>query len=308
MWCWDFNHGGFDICRQRTADRRERHRQGLAEGRDRRSRRWPQPTPGSGSRPSRPVPTCRSRARSPSTRSPTSSRWRSRATRSARASPSWCTRSCRTRRRGPTCDVEHLHRSGAPVRHRPGRRRLRRQDRTTAQLRDAAASRSTSGDLCKVVTITPATQTVRVDASDRQTAPLAVTVSYTVVDPVNCDPPGHASAPCPPVRTVTATPGARSGNTYPFTFPIGTVMGPGCHRLRRCSLFEDTLLADSARPSVDAGTLPGEGCDHQPDEDPVPGAAGNCLQEKVTVRLDLSTSRDLHELDRPDRPNARTTR
>ena len=71
-------------------------------------------------------------------------------------------------------------------------------------------------DLCKVVSISPASQTVRVDAADKLTVP--VTVAYTVVDPLNCDPPVTLRA-VSAVRTVAATPGARSGNTYPFTSP-----------------------------------------------------------------------------------------
>ncbi len=137
-------------------------------------------------------------------------------------------------------------------------------------------------DLCKVVTITPATQTVNVDAADKLTAP--VTVSYTVVDPVNCDPPVSLRA-VSSLRTVTATPGARAGNTYPFTFATGTVMGPDATDFV-LEFSEDTLLADNAGRLSTLGPCRVKAVTISPTT--LIGASGNALQEKVTVRLDLS--------------------
>lgn len=138
-------------------------------------------------------------------------------------------------------------------------------------------------DLCKVTGITPSTQLVRVDATDRLTAP--VTVSYTVADPLNCDPPVTLRA-VSTLRTVAATPGVRTGSTYPFTFPTGTLLGPDATDFT-LQLHEDAILADSTGRLSTLGPCRVRSASVTPGGRSI-SAAGNALTEAIAVRVELS--------------------
>lgn len=139
-------------------------------------------------------------------------------------------------------------------------------------------------DLCKV-TVTAYTpgQTVRVGPDGRPTE--AVTVSYTVENPANCDPPVtlHASSSS---GTVAATPGTRSGNVYPFTLPVGTLLGPDNTEVA-LRFAEDGLLTDDVGRLFTLGPCRVLGIIVVNPKSPFQ-ASGNTLRESITLRVSVS--------------------
>jgi Flp pilus assembly protein TadG len=139
-------------------------------------------------------------------------------------------------------------------------------------------------DLCKATGIAYAPgQTVRVGADDRLTEP--VTVSYTVENPANCDPPVTLRA-VSPLRTVSAAPGTRVGNTYPFTFPAGTLMGPDATDFV-LEFSEDGFLTDATGSLSTLGPCRIRTIALVPSKTRY-SASGNELKEDLTVRVGIS--------------------
>ncbi len=131
--------------------------------------------------------------------------------------------------------------------------------------------------------MTPAAQVVRVDAASKLITP--ATVTYQVENPANCDPPVALRA-VSSVRTAAATPGTRSGNSYPFTFPAGTVMAQD-GTIFRLDFSEGGFLADSSATMTILGPCTVSSASVTPGS---VGSSGNQLQGPVTVKINLTSA------------------